>query len=310
MIQVNQSQKFYDIDLSLKDLIALKKIKDPFQLHKRQIKFPTNSQLNFNNEQKAASYGRGMEFAGVRSYQIGDDTRRMDWRLTARTGKPHTKLFQEEKERPVYLLVNLTSSMQFGTQITFKSCVAIQVAAIIAWNAVQNKDWIGGFIFNDDKLHFVKPAASNRNILSFFKKMLELNKLNPIINNENSHSIAARLLLYRNVIKRNSKIFVMSDFMNFTQADKSYFSLLANYNDVHFFHIYDVVEAEPPVPNCYIVTGSNKIFEFDSANTIFQDQYRKSFEKPLQDLKNFCVKNAIKFNSIRTDSDILKHSLI
>ena len=96
----------------------------------------------------AKTKGRGMEFDEARHYQAGDDIRAIDWRVTARTGKTHTKLYREEKERPVFVLTDLSSSMQFGTQFLFKSVQAAHLSALIAWSARKRGDRIGGLVFN------------------------------------------------------------------------------------------------------------------------------------------------------------------
>ena len=111
--------------------------------------------------------GRGMEFEEVRAYQPGDDIRNMDWRVTARTGRPHTKLFREERERPVLFLVDLGPSMAFGTRVAFKSVVAARAAALLAWAARDNGDRIGGIVFAGKRHRELRPAARERGMLPF-----------------------------------------------------------------------------------------------------------------------------------------------
>jgi uncharacterized protein (DUF58 family) len=105
----------------------------------------------------AKTKGRGMEFDEARHYQPGDDIRTIDWRVTARTGKTHTKLYREEKERPVFLLVDLSNSLHFGTQLLFKSVQAAHLASLIAWVATQRGDRIGGLVINNRQHLEFKP---------------------------------------------------------------------------------------------------------------------------------------------------------
>jgi len=109
--------------------------------------------------------GRGIDFAEVRVYQPGDDIRTIDWRVTARTGKPHTKLFQEEKERPVLLIVDQSKSMFFGSKVTFKSVIAAQAAALVAWTALEGGDRVGGLVFSDTGHREVRPRRTKSSVL-------------------------------------------------------------------------------------------------------------------------------------------------
>lgn len=115
--------------------------------------------------------GRGIDFAEVRVYQPGDDIRTIDWRVTARTGKPHTKLFQEEKERPVLLIVDQSKSMFFGSRVTFKSVIAAQAAALIAWTALEGGDRVGGLVFSDTGHREVRPRRTKRSVLHLLQEI-------------------------------------------------------------------------------------------------------------------------------------------
>jgi len=111
--------------------------------------------------------GRGMEFDEARHYQAGDDIRSIDWRVTARTGKTHTKIFREERERPVFVFVDMTASMHFGTQLLFKSVQAAHIAALISWAAVRRGDKLGGIVFNEQHDFESKPRAQTKNALHY-----------------------------------------------------------------------------------------------------------------------------------------------
>ena len=111
--------------------------------------------------------GRGMEFDESRIYQAGDDIRNMDWRVTARTGEAHTKVFREERERPVLLWLDLNPSMMFATRNRFKSVIATELAALIAWGAAKNNDRLGGLIFSSDEHIEIKPRRGKAAVLDF-----------------------------------------------------------------------------------------------------------------------------------------------
>ena len=122
----------------------------------------------------ARSKGRGMEFDEVRHYQTGDDIRAIDWRVTARTGKTHTKLFREEIERPVLIATDLGTSMQFGSQLLFKAVQAAHIAALIAWHAKNRGDRVGGIIFNNQQHNEFKPRSRKAGVLHYLHGLIEL----------------------------------------------------------------------------------------------------------------------------------------
>jgi uncharacterized protein (DUF58 family) len=120
--------------------------------------------------------GRGIDFAEVRVYQPGDDVRTIDWRVTARTQKPHTKLFQEEKERPVFLVVDQSESMFFGSRITFKSVIAAQAAALMAWTALEGGDRVGGLVFSNTGHREVRPRRTKHSVLRLLQEVNQFNQ--------------------------------------------------------------------------------------------------------------------------------------
>jgi hypothetical protein len=121
--------------------------------------------------------GRGMEFDEARHYQAGDDIRSIDWRVTARTGKTHTKIFREERERPVFVFVDMTASMQFGTQLLFKSVQAAHIAALISWAAVGRGDKLGGIVFSEHSDFESKPRAQTKNALHYLNNLAKMQSI-------------------------------------------------------------------------------------------------------------------------------------
>ena len=109
--------------------------------------------------------GRGVDFDQVRAYQAGDDVRTIDWRVTARTQEPHTKLFHEERERPVFVVIEQSSRLFFGSALCLKSVLAAQAAALFGWAALNHNDRIGGLVFSDQEHHEIKPRRSKQSLL-------------------------------------------------------------------------------------------------------------------------------------------------
>ena len=151
-----------------------------------------------HQKQKAASplagqytstlYGRGLDFAETTAYTPGDDIRTMDWRVLARTGKPHTKRFHEEKERAVYFLVDYNESMFFGTRVTFKSVIAARATALLAWAACHQHDKVGGIIFSGDQQVELRPKIGKRGVLPLLKQLANIEKAPHPTQGENSFS--------------------------------------------------------------------------------------------------------------------------
>lgn len=159
----------------------------------------------------AKTKGRGMEFDEARHYQPGDDIRAIDWRVTARTGKTHTKLFREEKERPVFVLTDLSSSMHFGTQLLFKSVQAAHLTALIAWSAQQRGDRIGGLVFNSVGHREYKPQTRHKAVLSLLHGVTTLHADNTA-NTSQDVSFSDACARLRRLARPGSMVFLLSDF--------------------------------------------------------------------------------------------------
>ena len=159
------------IHLSINELI-------PYQNKISLINLTPTKSLNgrMSGNYLARTKGRGMEFDEVRHYQAGDDIRAIDWRVTARTGKTHTKLFREEVERPVLIATDLTDSMLFGSQLLFKSIQAAHLAALVAWHAKGRGDRIGGIVFNQEHHHELKPRSRKEGVLHYIHSLVQLHK--------------------------------------------------------------------------------------------------------------------------------------
>jgi uncharacterized protein (DUF58 family) len=195
--------------------------------------------------------GRGMEFAEVRPYQAGDDVRSIDWRVTARRQSPHTKLFQEERERPVMILCDQSASMFFGSQHCMKSVLAARSAALLAWSGLSHNDRIGGIVFNDELKHTVKPARSRKALLRFFKHIEDANRaLNAdlLIENtfQNNNFFAEALIEANQVTRPGTLVFVISDFHRMDSKASQQLSALARHNELILLRCSDPLEHRLP----------------------------------------------------------------
>jgi len=224
--------------------------------------------------------GRGIDFAEVRIYQPGDDVRTIDWRVTARTQIPHTKLFQEEKERPVLILVDQSASMFFGSRQAFKSVLAAESAALIAWTALERGDRVGGIVFSENGHREVRPRRSKTSVLRLLHEIDDYNRALTKQANVGAQSyLADALRNVRRVAKHGSTILIISDFFALNEEAKIHLRQLARQDDVIGVHISDPLERELPRPDLYTITDGNNRSRI---NTSVQ-RHRRAYEKQYQD---------------------------
>lgn len=251
--------------------------------------------------------GRGIEFEEVRVYQSGDDIRKMDWKITARTGTPHTKLFQDEKERPVYLLIDDRVSMQFGTRIAFKSVIAAQIASILAWATVKNGDRLGAVIADGFDSVELKPYMRKAGVLPLLKKLSDSGK------KHGDGTLVSSLIRLRHVINPGSLIFIISDFYNLGEDFEKHLSRIKMHNEIVGCYVYDPLEKEPPPPEIYQISDGENYFTIDTGNKKFCLAYKDLFHQRYNNIINIFNKWNIPMIEFATDdmvSKILLSSLI
>lgn len=196
------------------------------------------SQLN--GQHMSRKKGRGMNFSEVRPYQAGDDIRAIDWRVTARTGKTHTKLFTEEREQPVMLLVDLSASMKFGSQLLLKSVQAAHFASLLSWLAVSEQDRIGAIIYTGTKLVECKPTARQQGPLRVINALIDAHQNNGVEQQPLSFSAALKHL--HHLCPKGSEIAILSDFYQLKESDKRRLSQLRQHNRIQFVQVHDPLE--------------------------------------------------------------------
>jgi len=229
--------------------------------------------------------GRGVEFEEVRAYQAGDDIRSIDWRVTARTGKAHTKLFREERERPVLVLVDQSLSMFFGSRNCFKSVLAAHTAALLAWAAFQQNDRVGGLVFGGGRHTETKAKRSVKTVLQLLNSVNEFNQRLKPRPPSVGLDINNALQKLRRIIRPGSNIFVVSDFMGFNDQGEENLFQLTRHNDVSAVFIFDPLESMLPPAGIYPITDGRQrtaIYTGDKQyRRLYQDRFAEK-EKNLQ----------------------------
>ncbi len=255
------------IHLSASELIALKPRCNALSLPMHR---PSVSALA--GAYRSRFRGRGVDFVESRSYLPGDDIRNMDWRVTARTGKPHTKIFQEERERPVLVVVDANPSLYFGTRTRLKSVAAGQLAAAIAWAAVRRGDRIGAFLFAPDRHRELRPAGGRRGAMRVIQGLVDW--LNPESAHQGQEPLSVSLERVRHTVRPGSLVLIISDFFNLDEQCHRHLSRLRQHNDVIGCQIMDPAEQDLPAGRFPISDG-----EHSAMLDTHQQKSRSQFEQ-------------------------------
>lgn len=249
--------------------------------------------------------GRGIDFEEVRLYHPGDDVRTIDWRVTARTQVPHTKIFREERERPVFVVVDQRSPMFFGSRTCFKSVLAAHLGAMIAWAALNQSDRIGGLIFGDDSQRDIRARRSKHAALEILHQLHEYNRrLSSPVSDIEPIGMETILADARRIAKPGSAVFVLSDFHDFNQRCEQQLFELARHTDVTLMHLYDPLERELTGNQPLTVSDGQQRCQLPAQDRLFQSAYRSRFEQHLAYVTGCCQRLSLPLLSYATTDDI------
>ena len=272
----------------------------------RQIEIKTRGLSNhiFAGEYHSAFKGRGMAFSEVREYQYGDDVRNIDWNVTARFNRPFIKIFEEERENTVMLLIDVSGSREFGTQERFKKNLVTEIAATLAFSTIQNNDKIGVIFFSDRVEQFIPPQKGKRHVLHIIRELLTFQPQN------RQTSLNSALVYLTNAIKKHCTAFILSDFIDH-DFEKSL--QIANHkHDVVALHIYDRREAELPNIGLMLLTDAERGGQkwIDTSDAAVRRTYAQAWQQRIEALNATFTKNGIDSVRIRTDEDYVKQLLL
>ena len=250
--------------------------------------------------------GRGMEFDESRPYQPGDDPRNIDWRVTARSTMAYTKLFREERERPVLVVVDLRSGMHFATRGRFKSVNASIAAALVAWAAHRRGDRLGGLIFGDSTHREVKPRLGRQAALRYLHELAEhadwpRGGRAPAQGGERAFAQAMAAL--RRVARPGSLVVILSDFADFSRAAQSYVSGVARHSEVLAVLLSDPLERRLPPPGRYRLVSGEAEMAIDTRAQGARSDYRHAFEERMELMESFCRRYRVHLLPMSTEDD-------
>lgn len=219
--------------------------------------------------------GRGIDFSEVRGYAPGDDVRTIDWKVTARKGRPHTKVFREERERQTLLFVDQTQSMFFGSRVRLKSVAAAELAARLAWRAIAEQDRVGGLVVGNDTVVAHEPYRHMKPLARLLGDLARINgalaRGRPV---PGPAHMAQALLRLGRLARRNHRIYLISDFEPLAGHWRDALSALARQNEVVAIRICDPIEAELPPADVYTITDGADRWQFDAGEPRLRADYR------------------------------------
>jgi uncharacterized protein (DUF58 family) len=270
------------------------------KVRKLEIKTKGLTKQIFSGEYHSAFKGRGMSFSEVRDYQYGDDVRNIDWNVTARTGGPHVKIFEEERELTVMLLIDVSASSFFGVSSRFKSDMMIELAAVIAFSAITNNDKVGAIMFSDHIEKYLPPKKGKQNILRIIRELLNLT---PVRSGTN---LSEALIYLNNIEKKRAIVFVLSDFM--AEGYQQALTIAAKRHDIIGVHIFDDREKNLPDVGLLHVedaeTGQKRLIDTSDAN--IRTQFASYFESNKERFKKDFALAKSDTISISTEEDYIK----
>ena len=279
-----------NVQVSTQDLIGLRRRVEGLRLAVRE---PSRSILTGGHRSRFR--GRGMDYQESRHYQPGDDIRNMDWRITARAGRPHVKLYEEERERPVIVLLDLSPSMFFGTRGAFKSVAAARLAVLIGWTAVAQGDRIGALLFGasvagpsaaDVAGHReLQPAGGRRAVLRLIRDLASAGDPAAITASAadgaggRQGGMSSALTRVRRVARPGSLVFIISDFYSMDPDTRHHLGQLRRHSDVVACQVADALELTPPPPGRYAIGDGRRTGVLDTRPAAARERYSDYFAR-------------------------------
>lgn len=244
--------------------------------------------------------GRGVDFRESRIYQAGDDIRHMDWRVTARSGRPHTKLFEEEREHGLLLLVDFNPSMRFGTRVRFKSVQAARIAGLLAWMASASGDRVGAMGFGGSIQHEVKPAGGRRGVLQVLRALRDWDHAA----GTQQETLASALERARRLLRPGFRLILVSD--GFSADDNAWpiIGRCAGRNELGCVIVSDALEHAPPPPGRYALSTNGIRQTLDFTNKTLRTQWPRPFNQVRDRLRGEFTRLGARVVEITTDADV------
>ena len=273
------------------------------KVRKIEIKTRRLSNHIFSGEYHSHFKGRGMTFSEVRKYQYGDDIRDIDWNVTAKLNEPHIKIFEEERELTMMLLVDVSKSESFGTRIQQKRDLITELCAVLSFSAIQNNDKVGVVFFTDQIELFIPPKKGKSHILRIIRELIEFKPKGTGTN------ISEAFKFLSSVIKKRSIVFTLSDFQD--EAYDKNLKIASSKHDLTAIRIID--PAEEQLPDIGLVQLQNPetgtIGWVDTSSSIVRATYKKDYQNFVANFKSYCTHSGTDYLDLRVDRSYTKQLL-
>ena len=273
------------------------------KVRKIEIKTRRLSNHIFSGEYHSHFKGRGMTFSEVRKYQFGDDIRDIDWNVTAKLNEPHIKIFEEERELTMMLLVDVSKSESFGTRIQQKRDLITELCAVLSFSAIQNNDKVGVVFFTDQIELFIPPKKGKSHILRIIRELIEFKPKGTGTN------ISEAFKFLSSVIKKRSIVFTLSDFQD--EAYDKNLKIASSKHDLTAIRIID--PAEEQLPDIGLVQLQNPetgtIGWVDTSSSIVRATYKKDYQNFVANFKSYCTHSGTDYLDLRVDRSYTKQLL-
>ena len=269
----------------------------------RQIEIKTKGLTNhiFGGEYHSAFKGRGMSFSEVREYAYGDDIRSIDWNVTARSNTPYVKIFEEERELTLMLLVDISASSLFGTTSQTKRNLITEICAVLSFSAITNNDKVGVIFFSDKVERYIAPKKGRSHILFIIRELITLEP-----HHNAQTNIQAALKFLNNIMKKRAITFLLSDFIS--EPYKEALSVAGKRHDIIGINVSDKRDKEIPDIGVMKVRDaeSGKMIWVDTSSTSFRKKYAANYLQHEQHTRDVFMKSGSSFVPIQTDDDYVQ----
>jgi uncharacterized protein (DUF58 family) len=248
--------------------------------------------------------GRGLDFEEARPYIIGDDIRNIDWNVTAKTGKTHTKVFTEEKEKPAFIFVDQSATMGFGSKNKTKAVIAGELASIIAHKIKKGGDRIGGMVYTGDSYELITPKRDSRNIIYFLQKIVDANQ--SIYNHKEvdfENALTEVIAKINNIVTHDFVVFIISDFHRYSDSVLRYLSELSLHNDIVLIKVFDELEERIPSEKL-VVTNKTHQINLNGKDRKLREKLENSLEDNYENFKSELEKYKINIFKINTSDPV------
>jgi uncharacterized protein (DUF58 family) len=289
----------HNIYADLKQLIRLQYKARGFSFLPRQ---PVHSLLSGRHSSRLR--GRGLNFEELRHYRPGDDIRNMDWKVTRRLGKPHVRVYSEERERSILLVVDQRSSMFFGSSRAMKSVAIAELAALAGLRGLASGDKVGALIFSDNDISEIRPQRSRRQIVRILHQVTDFNHRLKVGDKPNLAQLNTVLSKVHSLCGHDTLICLLTDLSGADEKTDQLISRLAQHNDVLVGLVYDALENHLPKGGKLVVTDGELQLEVDAGDHKLRQRYEAEFDQRLTSARNFLQRRGVPILPINTDEDV------